>query len=495
MSKIYITKKKATEFNEWYRQIVFEIPLLMHYDVSGCYVMLPLSYNIWELIQAELDAMIRCNGASNVYFPLLIPESYLNKEAQHIEGFTPEIAWISRTDDTDVNTMNVGKLAVRPTSECGIYPTFKKLIRCQQDLPIKFNQWCNVLRWEFNSPTPFIRSREFLWQETHCAFLDNQSADQNVKEFLSIYQTMYQDMLSVPVIVGKKFESEKFSGAQATYSVETYIPQGGRSIQCATSHNLGQNFSKMFDISVKDSEGNDVSVYQTSSGFTTRSIGVMIMTHSDDIGLVLPHRVAPVQVVIMPIIYAKSNEVNERIIMSCQKLETHLRGAGIRVQLDSSDRRPAQKFYFHESRGVVVRIEIGAKDLERGVVTYVVRSEKIKKTYSAESMDCIVDHIRQLFGEHDKRLLDVARENLAKSIIHCTDIDGITASYQSNMIHCNICDDVKCENMIRDTFAIKPICRPINQPIDGLTTSCLNLSACCICGAADSQEAYFAKTF
>ncbi|ETO21588.1 prolyl-tRNA synthetase, partial [Reticulomyxa filosa] len=287
-----ITHDKFTEFGEWFKELVIKCELIDYTDISGCYVLRPASYFMWECIKNFMDEEIKKMGVSNTYFPLFVSEDALKSEAKHFEDFSPEVAWVTHSGNTPLEK----KLAVRPTSETIMYPMFRRWIRSFRDLPLKINQWCNVVRWEFKNPTPFLRTREFLWQEGHTAHPTMESALKEVYEILDMYARTYRDVCAIPTIKGKKTKGETFPGADLSTTVEAYISGSGRGIQGATSHCLGENFAKMFNIKYLDEKNEPKYVVQNSWGFTTRSIGVMIMSHSDNKGLVLPPRVAQWQV-------------------------------------------------------------------------------------------------------------------------------------------------------------------------------------------------------
>src|SRR3989304_2025662 len=284
-----ITVDKNNDFSQWYRQIVLKSNMIKYYDVSGCYVLLPNSYGLWENIKEFLDTQFKKLGVENCYFPLFITKSNMEKEKEHIEGFQPEVAWVTKIgnledkgnkDDKEDNNL-VEPLAIRPTSECAMYPIFPSLIKSHKDLPLKLNQWCNVVRWEFKDPYPFIRSREFLWQEGHTCFSNKEDATKEIKAIINIYKNCYENLLAVPVIKGVKTEKEKFAGGELTFTLEGFIPEIGKGLQACTAHYLGQNFSKMFEITYQNEKEEKNFIHQNSWGFTTRSIGAMIMTHSD----------------------------------------------------------------------------------------------------------------------------------------------------------------------------------------------------------------------
>jgi prolyl-tRNA synthetase len=290
--------KKDENFAMWYADVIVLSEMISYYDISGCYILRPWSYKIWDSFQNWFNAEIEKLGVENAYFPLFVSQDRLEKEKDHVEGFAPEVAWVTKSGDGEL----AKPIAIRPTSETIMYPAFSDWIRSHRDLPLKLNQWSNVVRWEFKDPTPFLRSREFLWQEGHTAHATYEDANVMVMQALELYRRAYEEVLAVPVIPGYKTEKEKFAGGHQTTTVEAYIAGSGRAIQGATSHNLGQNFGKMFNINFQDENGKSQIAWQTSWGFTTRSIGVMVMVHGDDKGLVMPPRIAPIQVVIVPII-------------------------------------------------------------------------------------------------------------------------------------------------------------------------------------------------
>ena len=298
------------DFGAWYSQVVVAGELIEYYDISGCFILRPWAYAMWEVIKDFFDAEIKKKRVENCYFPLFVSEARLEAEKDHIEDFAPEVAWVTRSGQSDLDV----PIAVRPTSETVMYPVFAKWIKSHRDLPMKLNQWCNVVRWEFKHPTPFIRSREFLWQEGHTAFTNKAEADAEVREILELYRRVYEELLAVPVIPGVKSEKEKFAGGLYTTTVEAFVPATGRGIQGATSHCLGQNFAKMFHIEYENKSGGRSMVWQNSWGCTTRTIGVAIMVHGDDKGLVLPPRIAPTQVVVITIPNAKLDEETKRIL-------------------------------------------------------------------------------------------------------------------------------------------------------------------------------------
>lgn len=367
---------------------------------------------MWDTIREFVDAAIKKQGVQNAYFPLFVSEDRLEKEASHIEGFAPEVAWVTRSGQTDLDK----PIAVRPTSETIMYPAFAKWIRSHRDLPLKLNQWSNVVRWEFKHPTPFLRSREFLWQEGHTAFATQEEADAEVLAILDLYRDTYETLLAVPVIRGRKSEKEKFAGGLYTTTVEGFIPATGRAIQGATSHCLGQNFGKMFGITyLPESGGAAQTVWQNSWGLTTRSIGVMVMTHGDDKGLVLPPRVATLQVIVIPIV-VKGRE--EEIISHARRIADELSAAGVRADVDArTDKTPGWKFSQWELKGVPVRVELGPRDVEASAAVAVRRDTFAKATYGWATL---VDDVRALLEQVQADMLERARNIVASriSIVH-----------------------------------------------------------------------------
>ena len=452
-------KSKINNFSEWYHSIVFDLDLLKYYDVSGCYIIMPRTYKMWEQIQNYLDKKFKLAGVDNVYFPMLISETNLSKETSHLEGFTPEVAWVTQTGNSRLSS----RLAVRPTSECAFYPTFAEIIKSHCDLPLKWNQWCSVLRWEFNDPTPFIRSREFLWNEGHCVFATKEKAHENTLEMLEVYRRLYERVLRVPVIVGKKTTDEKFAGADDTYTLETYIPEAGRAIQCATSHSLGQNFSKIFGIKYQtDSKsGNTDFVWQTSWGLTTRSIGTTVMTHSDDKGLILPSMVAEYQIVIVPIFKKDTAQIVDDF---CKLIENHYRAMSFKVYYDTSDNRPGWKYNHWEQRGVPLRFEIGKRDIDDASIMIYRRcdniSDKLKRPAFMNKTETA-----ELLSNYDIKLFNKAKNALNSAMVSVTKLDDI----QNNILNGNmnlyfgeLCENIECEKAIKQ-LKIKPMCRPLDQ--------------------------------
>lgn len=392
--------KKSENFANWYTDVITLSEMISYYDISGCYILRPWSYKMWELIQEWFNVEIGKLGVENTYFPMFVAKDRLETEKDHVEGFAPEVAWVTKSGDGEL----ANPIAIRPTSETIMYPAYSDWIRSHRDLPLKLNQWSNVVRWEFKFPTPFLRTREFLWQEGHTAHATFDEAEDMVMKALGLYRAVYEELMAVPVVPGYKTEKEKFAGGYRTTTVEAYIAGSGRAIQGATSHHLGQNFGKMFDITFQDETGKKEIAWQTSWGLTTRTIGVMVMVHGDDTGLVLPPRVAPLQVVVIPIV--SKNFVAEKAHPYCRKILKDLEDNGIRAKFD--DRtvyNPGWKYNHWEQKGVPVRIEVGPRDVENASARCVYR-------YNGEKNDFPVDGMGALLKA---KLVEIQSNMLAKA--------------------------------------------------------------------------------
>ncbi|KAJ1486736.1 putative prolyl-tRNA synthetase [Baffinella frigidus] len=366
-----MSSKKDEDFSGWYSEVITKGDMIDYYDISGCYILKPWSFAIWEAIQAFLDGEIKKMGVQGCYFPMFVSQKALEAEKDHIAGFSPEVAWVTKSGQSELDQ----PIAVRPTSETIMYPAFAKWIRSHRDLPLRLNQWCNVVRWEFKNPTPFIRTREFLWQEGHTAHATLEAAAEEVLDVLDVYRRVYEDLLCVPVVKGKKTEVEKFAGGYYTTTVEAFIPGTARGIQGVTSHNLGKGGVWSAGLMQKRIPSRMTRV--TGNRMTTRTIGVMVMIHSDNQGLVLPPRVAPVQVVIVPVIYKDSADT---LIAKANELCTKLKAAGVRCEVDSRSNYTAGWKYNHwEQKGVPIRLELGPKDFANDQVRMVRRFDNSKE--------------------------------------------------------------------------------------------------------------------
>ncbi len=361
-----LTVKKEEDFSEWYTQIVQKAELADYAPIRGFMVIRPNAYSIWENIQNYFNGVMKKKGVKNAYFPLLIPDSFFKKEAKHAEGFAPELAYVQESEEGE-------KYAIRPTSETIMYDAYSKWIRSHRDLPLKINQWCNVLRWEVKQTKPFVRTREFLWQEGHCVFANEEESIENMEEIIREYEKMMVEILAIPVLTGKKSEGEKFPGARTTMTIEAIMPDG-KALQCGTSHNLSDNFAKAFNVMFKGKDEKEYYGHQTSWGFSTRLIGALIMVHGDDKGLVLPPRVTDNKGVIVPILFDDSRE---KVLKKCKEIEKKLIEFGVNLD-DRTEYSAGWKFNEWELKGIPLRIEIGPKDVSAGKVT-IVRRDNGKK--------------------------------------------------------------------------------------------------------------------
>ena len=475
-TKLGMSIKKEDNFSEWYSEVITRSEMVEYYDVSGCYIFRPMSFAIWEKIQAFFDAKIKAVGVKNCYFPIFVSKAALEREKDHIADFAPEVAWVTKSGSSDL----AEPVAIRPTSETVMYPAYAKWVQSHRDLPIKLNQWNNVVRWEFKDPTPFIRSREFLWQEGHSAFANREEAMQDVERNLEFYASVYEDLLAIPVVRGRKTEKEKFPGAEFTLSVEGFIAANGRGIQGATSHHLGQNFSKMFNISFQHPE--DASkkefAYQNSWGISTRTIGVLVMTHSDNQGLVLPPRVSPTQVVIVPvgITVSTAPEAKQDLLEHCAKINGELLAADVRAELDIDDHvTPGRKFNYYELKGVCIRVELGPKDLEKCQVVACRRDTGAKVSIG---FDNIVKGITEMLEHIQKSLYAKAKQDLETHKIQVISWDDFLVKLnEKNLLVAPFCGRPDCEDNIkkdsvRETnetttgplMGAKSLCIPKQQP-------------------------------
>ncbi|KAK6040366.1 proline--tRNA ligase [Cooperia oncophora] len=482
-TKLGIEISKDENYSEWYSQVITKAEMIEYYDVSGCYVLRPWSYAIWESIQSWFDSGIKKLGVKNCYFPMFVSNAALEREKTHIADFAPEVAWVTRAGSSDL----AEPIAIRPTSETVMYPSYKKWVQSHRDLPIKLNQWCNVVRWEFKHPTPFLRTREFLWQEGHTAFATPEEAQKEVFQILDLYAGVYTDLLAIPVVKGRKSEKEKFAGGDFTTTVEAYVPCNGRGIQGATSHHLGQNFSKMFDISFEDpATGGKEFAWQNSWGLSTRTIGAMVMIHADDNGLVLPPRVAAIQVIVLPVgITAQTtSEQRKQLIDTADQLAKTLMDADIRAEADLRDNySPGWKFNHWELKGVPIRLEVGPKDLAANQVTAVLRYNGQKLAIKqAELTDEIRRLLEMIHVEMYNKVM-AARDAHMKT---CFDFEEFKQLLDEKFILLSpFCGDIACEDEIKKAstredadagaaqMGAKTLCIPLEQPKEKLPDQCL----------------------
>ena len=419
--------KRADNYSQWYNDLVIKADLIEQSAVRGCMVIKPYGYAIWEKIQAQLDKMFKETGVQNAYFPMLIPKSFLSREAEHVKGFAKECAVVTHyrlkaTEDgnavqVDPNAKLEEELIIRPTSETIIWNTYKNWIHSWRDLPLMCNQWCNVMRWEMRT-RPFLRTSEFLWQEGHTAHATREEAEKEAQTMLRVYADFAEKWLAVPVVQGVKSETERFAGALDTYTIEAMM-QDGKALQSGTSHFLGQNFAKSFDVTFLNKENKPEYVWATSWGVSTRLIGALIMTHSDDNGLVLPPKIAPIQVVIVPIF--KGEEQLKELTAKLQPVIDQLHELGITVKYDDTDnKRPGFKFADYELKGVPVRLAMGGRDLENNTIE-VMRRDTLEK--ESLSFDGIVEHIKNLLDDIQANIFKKAKDFRDAHIYECENYD------------------------------------------------------------------------
>ncbi len=435
-----ITVKKSEDFSEWYTQVVAKAELADYTMVSGCMVFRPYSYAIWEILQHSFDTKFKKTGVVNVYFPIFIPESLLTKEEEHVAGFSPEVAWVTHAGNEKLTE----RLAIRPTSETIMYDSYSKWVRSWRDLPILYNQWCSVVRWEFKYPKPFLRTREFLWQEGHTAHETLEQADEQTLMILEIYRKTVEELLAIPLMSGRKSEKEKFAGALYTTTIEAIMPDG-KCLQMGTSHNLGQNFAKAFGIKFLGRDGAEHLVWQTSWGVSTRLIGALIMVHGDDKGLVLPPNVAPIQVVIVPILFEDSAK---EVLKECHAIESALKKHHT-VKLDDRDSySPGWKFNEWEMKGVPIRIEVGPKDIKNESAV-LVRRDTLEKTIVKVSD--IKEKVESMLKDIQSSLFDKAKKHLDHSIqkVHTWE-EFKSAIEKKKLAFAPFCGEKQCEEQIRE---------------------------------------------
>ena len=419
--------KRAENYSQWYNDLVVKADLAEQSAVRGCMVIKPYGYAVWEKMQQQLDKMFKETGVQNAYFPLLIPKSFLSREAEHVKGFAKECAVVTHyrlKASEDGNSVEVDpaakleeELIIRPTSETIIWNTYKNWIHSWRDLPLMCNQWCNVMRWEMRT-RPFLRTAEFLWQEGHTAHATREEAEEEARRMLKVYAEFAEKWMAVPVLQGVKSETERFAGALDTYTIEAMM-QDGKALQSGTSHFLGQNFAKSFDVTYLNKENKPEYVWATSWGVSTRLIGALIMTHSDDNGLVLPPRLAPIQVVIIPI--SKGGEQLEAITNKLSPIISQLRDMGISVKYDDADnKRPGFKFADYELKGVPGRLVMGARDLEEGTIEVMRRDTLEKET---RTVDGIVEYVSKLLEDIQDNIFEKARKYRDDHVYVCEDYE------------------------------------------------------------------------
>ncbi|XP_053239102.1 bifunctional glutamate/proline--tRNA ligase isoform X9 [Podarcis raffonei] len=487
-TRLGLEAKKEENLSDWYSQVITKSEMIEYYDVSGCYILRPWAFSIWESIKEFFDGEIKKLGVENCYFPMFVSQAALEKEKTHIADFAPEVAWVTRSGKTEL----AEPIAVRPTSETVMYPAYAKWVQSHRDLPIKLNQWCNVVRWEFKHPQPFLRTREFLWQEGHTAFATYEEAAEEVLQILDLYARVYEELLAIPVVKGRKTEKEKFAGGDYTTTIEAFISASGRGIQGATSHHLGQNFSKMFEIVFEDPRipGEKQFAYQNSWGITTRTIGVMTMIHGDNMGLVLPPRVASVQVVIIPcgITNSLSEEDKEALMAKCTEYRKQLFSANIRARVDLRENySPGWKFNHWELKGVPIRLEVGPRDMKNHQFVAVRRDTGEKLTFAENEA---VDQLRRVLDKIQTNLFDRASNDLKNHMVVANTMEEFqTALDSGKIVQIPFCGEIDCEDWIKKTTARDQDLEP-GAPSMGAKSLCipfkplckLENGAKCVCG-------------
>ncbi|HSP48202.1 MAG TPA: proline--tRNA ligase, partial [Clostridiaceae bacterium] len=425
------------DFAQWYTDIVKKAELIEYSSVRGAVILRPYSYAIWENIQAFLDRKFKETGHENVYMPMFIPESLLQKEKDHVVGFAPEVAWVTHGGDEKLTE----RLCVRPTSETLFCDHFSNIVQSYNDLPKLYNQWCSVVRWE-KTTRPFLRTTEFLWQEGHTIHATQEEAEEETLRMLNVYADSMRDLLAIPVLKGRKTDKEKFAGAEATYTIEAMM-HDGKALQSGTSHYFGDGFAKAFNISFSDKDGKKKFVHQTSWGLSTRVIGAVIMVHGDDSGLILPPRVAPVQVVIIPVAQHK-----EGVLEKAEELRKEI-SAFARVKLDGSDKKPGWKFSEYEMKGVPIRLEVGPKDIENNQVVLVRRDTREK---TIVSMDELEEKIASLLNEIHDALYEKAATRMATMTSEVTTFEALkeNAETKPGFIRAMWCGKLSCEEKIKE---------------------------------------------
>ncbi|MDQ7819247.1 MAG: proline--tRNA ligase [Armatimonadota bacterium] len=466
---------KAENFSEWYTAVALRAELADYTPVRGFMAIRPYGYAIWEGIQAWLDRRFKDTGHQTAYFPLLVPESFLRKEAEHVQGFAPQVAWVTHGGDEPL----AERLAVRPTSEAIILPMYARWIQSYRDLPVLLLQWNSVVRWE-KSTRLFLRTAEFLWHEGHTAHRTAEDADRECRLILGIYRELLEDVLAIPVVVGTKPPSERFAGADITYTLEALMPDG-QAIQAGTSHFLGQNFARAFEVKFLDADNREKYVWSTSWAVTTRLIGCLIMAHGDDRGLILPPRIAPYQVVIVPIL----GRDDERVLPAARALAAEL-GAEVRVRLDDRDAyTPGWKFHEWELRGVPVRLEVGPRDVEADQVVLVRRTGGGRQAVPRRQ---VAEEVRRALAEIQRELFDRARAYRDSHTTTAGSADEAAAALADvrGFVRVRWCRSQQCEDVLRERTGASPRVIPLDEEPEG---------ACAVCGRPAQAWVYYARAY
>ena len=471
---------RSQDFSQWYLDLVLKAEMADYGPVKGCMIIRPYGYAVWEHMQADMDRRIKETGHVNAYFPLFIPKSFLEKEKEHVQGFSPECAWVTIGGGEELEE----PLAVRPTSEAIICSMYAKWVRSWRDLPILINQWANIVRGE-KVTRPFLRTTEFLWQEGHTLHATAEEAQEETLKMLLVYRDFCEEMLAMPVVWGPKSESEKFAGAHRTYAIEALMSDG-KALQAGTSHNLGQHFATAYEIEYLDKNQERARPWSTSWGTSTRMIGGLIMTHGDDAGLILPPKVAPYQVVIVPI-PPRKGDWSEAVLPKSREVMAALRGAGVRVHLDDRDtQQPGFKYADWEMRGVPLRLELGPKDVEKDQCVLVRRDTREKIFVPLAGTPA---KVRELLDTIQKDLLERARKFMADNTTHVASWDEFKAvmADKRGFLVAGWCGDARCEAKIKEetkaTIRVQPLDR---EPVAG---------SCIRCGKPSPAEVYYAQAY
>lgn len=467
---------RDTDFAKWYTDVCKKADLVDYSSVKGSMIIRPYGYAIWENMQKILDKKFKETGHENLQMPMFIPESLLQVEKDHVNGFAPEVAWVTHGGSNELEE----RVCVRPTSETLFCEHFKKIIKSYRDLPLLYNQWCTIVRWE-KTTRPFLRTREILWQEGHTMHATKEEAVEETLRMLKVYEDFQRNILAVPVFTGKKTDKEKFAGAEATYAIEAMM-YDGIALQSATSHYFGQGFAKAFDIKFLNKDNKYETPYQTSWGSTTRMIGEIIMVHSDDRGLVLPPKIAPYKCIIIPI----GND--EKVTNTLNKIEEELKEIDITYKVDNSNKTPGFKFSEAEVKGYPIRIEIGKRDLEKGVITLVRRDTLEKEQVSVE--DAII-RVNELLINIQNDMYKKALDRRNSMVYNADTYEEMTeiAKNKNGFIYTNWCGNVECENKIKDDLGLKSRCIPFedNKPTGD--------EKCICCGNKATTKIYWAKQY
>lgn len=462
------------DFAQWYTDVVRKAELMNYSGVRGCMIFLPAGYAIWENIQKQLDARFKETGVENVYMPMFIPESLLEKEKDHVEGFAPEVAWVTQGGLEPLQE----KLCIRPTSETLFCDLYSKIVESYRDLPKVYNQWCSVVRWE-KTTRPFLRTMEFLWQEGHTAHATAEEAEERTVQMLDLYADFCENVLAIPMIKGRKTEKEKFAGAKATYTIEALM-HDGRALQSGTSHNFGDGFAKAFDIQYTDKENKLQYAHQTSWGITTRIIGALIMVHGDNSGLVMPPRIAPIQLMIIPIMQKKEGVLEKAYVLK-EQLKNNFN-----VKVDDTDKSPGWKFSEQEMRGIPLRLEIGPKDIEKNQCVLVRRDTREKIIVGLDELET---KVQEILDKMQKEMLERARTHRDANTHIATNFQEFSKMIEEKQgfVKAMWCEDAACENKIKEVTGATSRCMPFKQEKVADTCVC--------CGKPAKTMVYWAKAY